>query len=142
MMLIVTQDTARELFTMSNALSIYFMLSDEKPDGVNRASGDTIRMDFKEHKVVRIAVISGTEGEYFPERFVTGRAKAFRLTAYERHDNLRPHREEFVKPWEKPPVIAPIPVPPTIPVLQPAPITSQPSPPNTVPQDTTKNVKP
>ena len=110
MMLVVVQDTARELFTMSNALSIYFMLSDEKPDGVNRASGDTIRMDFKEHKVVRIAVISGTEGEYFPERFVMGRAKAFKLTSYERHDNLRPHREEFVTPWETQELIQPQPV--------------------------------
>ena len=101
MMLIVEHDTAKQLYDMSNALSIYFMLSDDKPDGVNRASGDTIRMDFKEHKVIRLAVISGTEGEYFPERFVTGRAKAFRLTAYERHDNLRPRREEFVVPWDE-----------------------------------------
>jgi hypothetical protein len=102
MLLVVTKDTVRELFSMDDALSIYFLLSDNKPDGVNRASGDTIRMDFKEKKVVRIAIISGTEGEYFPERFVTGRAKAFRLTAYERHDALRPRREEFTLPWELP----------------------------------------
>ena len=101
MMLIVERDTVRQLFTMSDALSIYFLISDAKPDGVNRASGDTIRMDFQDKKVIRLAVISGTEGEYFPERFVTGRAKAFRLTAYERHDALRPKREEFVTPWEE-----------------------------------------
>ncbi len=114
MMLIVEQDTARELYDMSNALSIYFMLSDDKPDGVNRASGDTIRMDFQDRKVIRIAVISGTEGEYFPERFVTGRAKAFRLTAYERHDGLRPHREEFVMPWDMQTTVQPAPQDPSL----------------------------
>jgi lipopolysaccharide export system protein LptA len=109
MLLMVRQDTARELYDMSNALAIYFILSDDKPDGLNRESGDTIRMDFKNKKVVRIAAISGTEGEFFPERFVKGRASAFRLTAYERHDNLRPHREEFVMPWELPPLALPSP---------------------------------
>ena len=102
MMLVVDRDTARNLYDMSSALSIYFLLSQGKPDGVNRASGDTIRMDFKDRKVTRIAIISGTEGEYFPERFVSGRAVAFRLTAYERHDALRPTREEFVMPWGLP----------------------------------------
>ncbi len=118
MLLIVRQDTARELYDMSSALSIHFLTSDEKPDGLNRASGDTIRMDFQNRKVVRIAVISGTEGEYFPERFVKGRAKAFHLTAYERHDNLRPHREEFVLPTtaetlaQPAPAVAPASTPP------------------------------
>jgi hypothetical protein len=123
MMLVVEHDTARQLFDMSNALSIHFLLSEDKPDGLNRASGDTIRMDFKERKVIRIAVISGTEGEYFPERFVTGRAKAFRLTAYERHDNLRPHREEFVMPWDLPPLAQPMPAPSTQPSAPPSPPT-------------------
>jgi lipopolysaccharide export system protein LptA len=98
MMLIVTEDTARQLYDMSNALSIYFLASDGKPDGVNRASGDTIRMDFKNKTVVRLAVISGTEGEYFPERFVGSRASAFHLADYERHIALRPRLEEFIIP--------------------------------------------
>ena len=107
MLLIVTKDTVRELFSMDDALSIYFILNDEKPDGLNRLSADTIRMDFKDKKVVRVAGIYGPEGEYFPERFVTGRAKAFRLNAYERHDELRPKREEFVRPWEETSLVIP-----------------------------------
>ncbi|HWF43422.1 MAG TPA: hypothetical protein VG537_02155, partial [Candidatus Kapabacteria bacterium] len=81
--------------------SIYFLINQGKPDGVNRSSGDTIRMDFKNKTVVRLAVISGTEGEYFPERFVgnTSRAAAFHLADYERHTTLRPLREEFFVPW-------------------------------------------
>ncbi|HET6401891.1 MAG TPA: OstA-like protein [Candidatus Kapabacteria bacterium] len=113
MMLVVDRDTARELYDISSALSIYFLLNEGKPYGLNRASGDTIRMDFKDRKVTRIAAISGTEGEYFPERFVSGRAQAFRLTAYERHDALRPRREEFVMPWELPLMIITPPLPTT-----------------------------
>jgi hypothetical protein len=102
MMLVVEQDTARRLYDRMSALSIYFLVSDGKSDGVNRASGDTIRMDFKNKTVVRLAVLSGTEGEYFPERFVGARAAAFRLNNYERHTSLRPRREEFVMPWALP----------------------------------------
>ncbi len=128
MMLVVDHDTARELYDMSSALSIYFLLSEGKPDGVNRASGDTIRMDFQDKKVKRIAIISGTEGEYFPERFVVGRAAAFRLTAYERHDALRPRREEFVLPWDVPPVTAPATKPEPGSRETPAPVTPNPPP--------------
>ncbi len=103
MMLVVEKDTARCLYDRSNALSIYFAVSDGKPDGVNRASGDTIRIDFKNKSVKRLAIISGTEGEYFPERFVGNRAAGFRLNDYERHVDLRPYRQEFVMPWLLPP---------------------------------------
>ncbi|MFI5202466.1 MAG: OstA-like protein [Candidatus Kapaibacterium sp.] len=126
MMLVVDRDTARELYDISSALSIYFLLSEGKPDGLNRASGDTIRMDFKDRQVTRIAIISGTEGEFFPERFVLGRAQAFRLTAYERHDFLRPRREEFVMPWELPAMIVTPPSPSSKPANSSVPTTPSP----------------
>src|SRR5207245_5593828 len=125
----VTKDTARELYDMTSALSIYFLTSDGKLDGANRASGDTIRIDFKNKTVARLAVIAGTEGEFFPERFVAGRAEAFRLADYERHMQLRPRREEFVLPWELPPPKAASPTPIT-PTPTPMPETpAQPKPP-------------
>ncbi|MDP4199052.1 MAG: LptA/OstA family protein [Bacteroidota bacterium] len=126
MVLIVTRDTARQLYDLGNALSIYFLISDGKPDGVNRSSGDTIRMDFKGKSVERLAILSGTEGEYFPERFVGKRAKSFRLADYERHTQLRPRREEFVLPWELP--AAPPPTPRAKPQLPKTPKPGQPEP--------------
>jgi LptA/(LptD N-terminal domain) LPS transport protein len=126
MMLIVEHDTAKQLYDCQSALSIYFLLSDAKPDGVNRASGDTIRFDFIDRKVTRLAIISGTEGEYFPERFVSGRGQAFRLTAYERHDALRPRRGEFVMPWKLPAMVAP-PSSPSKPSLPVSPTPATPS---------------
>ncbi|HET6511061.1 MAG TPA: OstA-like protein [Candidatus Kapabacteria bacterium] len=100
MTLRVERDTLRDMLVANNALSMYFLLSDGKLDGVNRASGDSIRLDFAGRAVKRVTIISGTEGEYFPEAFVRGRGSAFRLTAYSREYRNRPRREEFVNRWE------------------------------------------
>jgi lipopolysaccharide export system protein LptA len=94
----IDHDTIRSVLAVSNALSIYFLVQDGKPDGMNRSSGDSIRIDFKNKTVNRVVIISGTEGEFWPERFVSGRASAFRLASYERNMSLRPRREQFVVP--------------------------------------------
>jgi lipopolysaccharide export system protein LptA len=100
MLLRVEHDTVQDMMVANNALSMYFLVSNNKLDGVNRASGDSIRLDFAGRAVKRVVVISGTEGEYFPEAFVRGRGKAFRLNAYTREYATRPRRPEFVNHWE------------------------------------------
>lgn len=100
MTLRVEQDTVRDMLVSNNALSMYFLVNKDKLDGVNRASGDSIRLDFAGRKVRRVVVIAGTEGEYFPEAFVRGRGTAFRLNAYTREYANRPRRPEFVNHWE------------------------------------------
>lgn len=100
MRLLVERDTVRNMLVTDNALSIYFLLSDNKPDGVNRSSGDSIRLDFAGRAVKRVTILRGAEGEYWPEAFVRNRGRAFRLTAFTRNFNLRPRREEFVDRWE------------------------------------------
>jgi len=102
MTLRVEQDTIRDVLVSRNALSMYFLVSNGKADGVNRTSGDTIRIEFQKKAVNRVVVISGTEGEYFPEAFVANRAKAFRLSAFERDLNLIPKRELFTAQWAIP----------------------------------------
>lgn len=100
MTLRVEADTVKDMLVANNALSIYFLVNQDKLDGVNRASGDSIRLDFAGRAVKRVVVISGTEGEYWPEAYVRGRGKAFRLTAYTREFANRPRRPEFVNSWE------------------------------------------
>ena len=100
MLLTVERDTVRNMLVTNNALSIYFLVNDQRLDGMNRSSGDSIRLDFAGRAVKRVAIISGTEGEYWPEAYIRGRGRAFRLTAYTRNLALRPRREEFVYPWE------------------------------------------
>lgn len=103
MMLTVERDTVRNMLVTNNALSIYFLVNDQRLDGMNRASGDSIRLDFAGRAVRRVAIISGTEGEYWPEVYIRGRGRAFRLTAFTRDLALRPRRPEFVYPWEQTP---------------------------------------
>ncbi len=100
MTLRVERETVQDMLVANNALSMYFLVNKNKLDGVNRASGDSIRLDFAGRTVKRVVVIAGTEGEYFPEAFVRGRGKAFRLNAYTREYANRPRRPEFVNRWE------------------------------------------
>jgi hypothetical protein len=100
MTLRVERDTVQDMLVANNALSMYFLVNQNKLDGVNRASGDSIRLDFAGRAVKRVVVIAGTEGEYFPEAFVRGRGRAFRLNAYTREYANRPRRPEFFNRWE------------------------------------------
>jgi lipopolysaccharide export system protein LptA len=99
----VENDSLKKLLDVGSALSLYFLFDNGKPNGVNRASGDSIRMDFTNKQVRRVSVISGGEGEYFPERFVGGREPAFRLSGFERNLDLRPERSDFIIPWLRTP---------------------------------------
>lgn len=94
----IDHDTIREVRAINNALSIYFILSDKKANGVNRSSGDSIRIDFEHRTVRRVTVLSGTEGEFFPERYVIGRGRDFRLSGYDRALYLKPNRKIFEVP--------------------------------------------
>lgn len=99
MTLYIAKDTARSLMAVDNALSIYFISSDNKPSGFNRASGDSLRIDFENNSPKRVVVLSGTEGEYWPERFVKDRGAAFRLGNYERHFEMRPRKDDLILFW-------------------------------------------
>ncbi len=99
MTMYIAKDTVRTLIAVDNALSIYFISSDEKPSGFNRSSGDSLRIDFAHNSPERVVVLSGTEGEYWPERFVKNRGAAFRLGNYERHDDWKPKKEDLLLLW-------------------------------------------
>jgi lipopolysaccharide export system protein LptA len=94
----ILRDTVRNVVAVNNALSIYFILNDGKAGGVNRSSGDSIRIDFEKKTVKRVTVLSGTEGEFFPEKYVVGRGKDFRLSGYDRALVLKPRRDAFFVP--------------------------------------------
>jgi lipopolysaccharide export system protein LptA len=95
MSLYFREDSLRTLWARYNAMSLYFVTSDEKPSGVNRSSGDSMRIDFSLNKPNRITVLGGTEGEFIPEHYVGDRGSAFRLSAYERHREEKPTRGDF-----------------------------------------------
>ena len=47
----------------NNATSLYYLYDKNKPNGVNKVSGDRVVMYFNNGKIERIAVISGVEGQ-------------------------------------------------------------------------------
>ncbi|HYM20179.1 MAG TPA: OstA-like protein [Candidatus Kapabacteria bacterium] len=101
MILTIAHDTVRSLLAVDNALSIYFMSSEGKPNGLNRSSGDSLRIDFAHNNPERIVVLSGVEGEYWPDKYIGQRGAAFRLGNYERYyETLHPRREDFFPAWE------------------------------------------
>ncbi len=99
MTLFVKENTVRSLLAVDNALAIYFITSDNKPSGFNRSSGDSLRIDFEKNQPKHIVVLSGTEGEFWPEKYVKDRGAAFRLGNYERHYELKPKKEDLQLAW-------------------------------------------
>lgn len=77
-----------------NATSLYYLYEDSEPNGVNRSSGDRIRIDFDQGRLDRITVIGGVEGTYAPESMVLNREGEYNLDGF-RWIELRPSRTMF-----------------------------------------------
>jgi lipopolysaccharide export system protein LptA len=93
----VERDTIRSIESEGLASSIYFMVDGKAPNGVNRASADTILISFARGTVSSIFLHgrqTRAEGEYFPEPLVTGRESTFRLQGF----RWIPREEVFGRP--------------------------------------------
>lgn len=81
----VQEDTIRRVRSEGLASSIYFVYDSDQPNGVNRASGDTINVGFDQGQASQIAIFgkrSRSEGEYFPEKNVGGQETNYRLAGF------------------------------------------------------------
>lgn len=58
-----------QLWAFENARSKYYLKDDGRPQGVNTASADTIRIFFQAGEVDRITVIGGSQGIYYPANY-------------------------------------------------------------------------
>jgi lipopolysaccharide export system protein LptA len=83
----------------SNATSLYYLYDKEKPNGANRVSGDKVVMYFTDGKIDKISVISGVEGDYYPENMVDGRFDNYNLAGFSYRKN-RPTEENFPNVWK------------------------------------------
>lgn len=73
------------------ATSVYFLYEDRRdtaevvqrtPNGLNKTSGDRVVIHFSDGRAERISVISGVEGEYFPENMVEGKERDYYLPGF------------------------------------------------------------
>ncbi|HVZ38423.1 MAG TPA: OstA-like protein [Candidatus Kapabacteria bacterium] len=81
----VQEDTIRWVRAEALASSIYYLYDNDAPNGVNRASADTITVMFEEGQASTIEFLGHSvraEGEYFPEKMVKGQEATFRLEGF------------------------------------------------------------
>jgi lipopolysaccharide export system protein LptA len=83
-----------------NATTLYYLYDKNKPNGVNRVSGDRVVMYFKDGKIERISVISGVEGDYYPEKLVKNKLESYNLEGFRYYGN-RPDKKHFPYEWTK-----------------------------------------
>ncbi|MGH2568619.1 MAG: OstA-like protein [Bacteroidota bacterium] len=76
-----------------NAISLYYLFEEDRPNGANKASGDRIRIDFLDGKVDNITIVGGVEGQYFPENMLNNREQHYNLDGF-RWIELRPKRRQ------------------------------------------------
>lgn len=84
----------KRIEALRNAMSLYYLFEDERPNGVNKTSGDRIRVDFEEGKVENITVMGGVEGQYFPENMIRWKEQQYNLEGF-RWIGQRPKRRQL-----------------------------------------------
>ncbi|MBS4027795.1 MAG: hypothetical protein KGZ58_04070 [Ignavibacteriales bacterium] len=76
------------ILVRKSATSLYFLFDEDstietkKPNGVNKSTGDEVKIFFANKKVERIVIVGGVEGQYFPENLVAGKEEEFRLEKF------------------------------------------------------------
>ncbi len=65
----ITNRTLKEVWSISNARSKYYLEEEQEERGVNVASADTIKAFFNQSELDSISVIGGSQGTYYPENY-------------------------------------------------------------------------
>lgn len=81
----------KRIEAVRNAISLYYLFEEGRPNGVNKTSGDRIRVEFEEGRVENITVVGGVEGQYFPENMIRRREHQYNLEGF-RWIEQRPKR--------------------------------------------------
>ena len=64
------------------ATSLYFLFDGKKPNGVNKTSGDQVRITFLNGKIDKLKVMNSVEGQYYPERLVAHKETEYNLPGF------------------------------------------------------------
>lgn len=73
------------------ATSLYYLFDGRKPNGVNKISGDQVRITFLNGRIDKLKVTNSVEGQYYPERLVMGHESLYDLPGFNwkgRHDAI------------------------------------------------------
>jgi hypothetical protein len=72
----------QEIDVRNQATSIYHLYDDTLANGLNKSSGDRIRMHFRGGRVAAIKLHGGVEGAYYPETMIHGKETDYRLPGF------------------------------------------------------------
>jgi lipopolysaccharide export system protein LptA len=64
------------------ATSLYYLFDGKKPNGVNKTSGDQVRITFLNGKIDKLKVTNSIEGQYYPERLVANKEGEYDLPGF------------------------------------------------------------
>jgi lipopolysaccharide export system protein LptA len=88
-----SENKIRRIDVERTATSLYYLFDGRKPNGLNKASGDRVTIHFKDGQISKLSILSGPEGQYFPEKMVRQRESEFNLAGFnwrERRPGGRP----------------------------------------------------
>ena len=96
MILRFTDNKVHRIDVDRTATSLYYLFDGEKPNGLNKTSGDHVTIAFSDGKINTIRVIAGVEGQYYPEKLVKQRESEYNLQGFNwRKDRpLTKHKEK------------------------------------------------
>lgn len=81
-----------QIDAQKNAISLYYLFDNDKPNGVNKSSGDRIFIDFIDGAVDRIKIVGGVQGQYFPEKMILNKELDYNLDGFRLYLN-QPKRQ-------------------------------------------------
>ncbi len=92
----IDQDTVRSIRSLKDAKSLYFMSTEDGPDGASRTLCDSLFLVFNKGELQNIIWRSGVNSEYYPENLVGGGARSYYLSGY-KEPGQRPAKPNVAK---------------------------------------------
>jgi lipopolysaccharide export system protein LptA len=82
MTLCFLNDKLERIDAVGTAVSLYFLYDRGEPNGMNRASGDSVLVFAQGGRAETVKVQGGTEGEYIPEKSLAGSESKYNLPGF------------------------------------------------------------
>ena len=98
---LLEDDSLQALHAGPQAEAIYYLSEEDRSNGAVRVSGDSISFAFDGDNIRRVRVLSGIEGQRYPE---DGLPSAFRLSNYVWRPEQRPQKRDVLRRTSPPDV--------------------------------------
>jgi len=91
----VEDDSVRTIFSRGDAKSLYYMETDNQPDGAARNSADSIRIEVENNKPEIIHWLGAVVGDVYPEIVIADKEKEYALPGFKRRED-KPKKDRLL----------------------------------------------